>query len=128
MNDALKASGIVGGGGVAVSLVMLAYRVVNDQTLTYSVVGGVLVLLGLWLIGIDFRRMREAMEARAAVLRLQNESSLIGARTMRTMDGVSVVAPGVWPGSDQLGTMIAGMPAADVIDGAPHQVGWDKGD
>lgn len=127
MNDAMKAAGVVGGGGVAIALVMLAYRVTNDNTLTYVVVGGGMLCLVLMLAALWARQMRATWEARAAVLRLQNESSLIGARAVRTLDGVQSRTAG----GDFLGQLIAGMQGPDVVDVQPGALAWpddDKGD
>lgn len=112
MNDALRAGGIMGGVGVAGALLLLAHRVYQDNALTWVVVGGGMVCLVLMLASVAFRMLRAAWEARAAVLRLQNESSLIGARAVRTLDGVSSRPAG----ADFLGQLIAGMPGPDVVD------------
>ena len=120
MNDAMKAGGIMGGVGVAGAVLLLAHRVYTDNALTWVVVGGGMLCLVLMLAALWARQMRATWEARAAVLRLQNESSLIGARAVRTLDGVQS-RPAA---NDFLGQMIAGMQGPDVVDQPGTSLAW----
>jgi hypothetical protein len=115
MDDALKAAGVVTGGGFSVAIVMLAYRVYNDPALTYFVVGGGMVIFGGMVACLGFLLLRHALEAR----RLQLDASLTSARIMRTLDGVSRPQLANGNGGDVLTQLIAaaGGGAGDVVDG-----------
>lgn len=119
----------MGGGGVSIALVMIAHRVYNDDALVWVVVGGGMLCLVLMLATLWTRNARAMWDSRAAMLRLQNESSLIGARAVRTLDGVQS-RPAA---NDFLGQMIAGMQGPDVVDQPGTSLAWpddghDKGD
>lgn len=125
MNDAMKAAGVMSGLGISGGVLLLSHRVYNDSALTWVVVGGGMLCAVLVLAGIWARQMRATWEARGAVLRLQNESSLIGARALRTLDGIE--ARTSHP-SDFLGAMIAGMQGPDVIDAPSTALSWPTED
>jgi len=104
----------MGGVGVAGAVLLMAHRVYLDDRLTWVVIGGCLLCLVLWLIGIDFRRFREAMEARATALRLQIEADLIAMRAMALTKGMTgQAAPDA---SNYLAAMLSGVPTPDVVD------------
>jgi hypothetical protein len=129
MNDAMRAGGIIAGGGVGFAVVLLAVRVGEDDTKVWFVLGGFMVVLCLAALAVVLLVYRHAMEARAAALALSAERSLISMRAIRTVDGVSASKPG----SDFLGQLITSMNGADVVDGttAGTSLAWpddDKGD
>lgn len=113
MDDALKAAGVVTGGGFSVAVVMMAWRVYNDPALTYFVVGGGMVIFGGMVACLGFLLLRHALEAR----RLQLDASLTSARIMRTLDGVAAQRPALPSGNDLLTQLITGAGADQVVDG-----------
>lgn len=121
MDDALKAAGVVTGGGLGIGAVMLAKRVYDDDALTWFVVGGLMLIALVVAIIIALAMWRAAMESRADVLTRSAERSLIAARGVRTLDGVS----NGHTGGDILGQIIAGQNGGDVVGNAqPGGLVW----
>lgn len=112
MDEAMKGAGIVTGGGIAVGVVMIAYRIANDGTLLYFVVIAGMVIVGIAVAGVAFLMLRHAHESR----RLQLDASLTSARIMRTLDGVAAQRPALPSGNDLLTQLITGAGADQVVD------------
>lgn len=112
MDDAMKGAGIVTGGGFAIGIVMVVYRVIQDGVLLYAVVFGGMTIFGIAAAGVSFLLLRHALEAR----RLQLDASLTSARIMRTLDGVAAQRPALSSGNDLLTQLITGAGADQVVD------------
>lgn len=119
MDDALKAAGAVGGLGIAAVLGVIGYRLATDDRMAWTVVVGLMLCVVLVLVIIAIRSAREMWVTRTAMLRVQNEASLIGMRS------VALVKDASGPRGDPWSTLLASMPQGDVIDGVGHPVDFD---
>ena len=122
MGDAWRAAGAVSGMGVAGILGVVAWRIGTDTRLTWFVVGGLMLCVILTLVIIAIRQTREMWVTRTAMLRVQNESSLISMRSVALVkDAGGMRQPDPWT------SLLAAMPQQDVIDGVGHPVDYDAG-
>ena len=119
MDDALKSAGLAGGAGLGIFAVMIGWQVVHDPAMTWFVLVTVMASFIIMLVIVAFAIYRSSSEARAQALARSNEQSLISARSIRTLDGVSRPA-----GPDYLGQLIAGMPGQDVVSGTGSDLAW----
>ena len=124
MGDALRAAGLAFGAGGAVAIIVIALKVREDDAKVWFVLIGIMVCTILMLVIVGLAMVRSAYEARASALALSAERSLISARAVRTLDGVTARPSG----ADFLGQLISGMPGEDVVGHATPSLAWGDDD
>lgn len=115
MNDALRAGGIMAGGGVAGFVLLLGWRIYNDARMAWVVVSSLLVVVVLLALAIVLFLARQAMDSRTVLLSRTQEERLLSARVARTWpDNGGQIIDGRRDGF--LGQLLAGQAGHDVID------------
>jgi len=119
MSDVLKAGGAVAGLGFGGAILLLAWRVYNDDAMSWMVVTIAMVVVVLAAAAVVLALYRQALDSRSVLLARSQEDRLMSARVSRTWDRGQDGGGGLLP------ALLAGQDESNVID-APSTMIWSQ--